>query len=396
MNTLELHGRLWTFLQKWCDEDTFRLRAISAGVSEHTFIDFPLGIFSEYARAREGGIGLKGSLQRVRTKYPALSDEVTVYDLNHDALIDEVKAYASRIRYEVLAKSIAENPDLGPQILSKFHENKSFDHTPLDFEEFIKVSQQEQLEAIASNETLIEIPEWEMLSKAIGGFNHSRISILMALTGFGKTMFGLRFAYSAGSKFSVLYCNMEMSLKDVGLRLSSSVLHRPMKETIKTNPFPELLANGPRDFSITSGRSMSLEEIMAVARLRKKKGLNLMIVDYDQKLSLNVTRDSPEWKALQNAMVELEELSKELRCHIMILSQLNREGEISGSFRSQFPASTVLELGQDEESGIVYLRAIKNRFGRVNAGIKLNYIPEKQIIEEIGEYVWTKKQKRKT
>ena len=137
----------------------------------------------------------------------------------------------------------------------------------------------------------------------------------------------------------------------------------------------------------SKGKGLSTSEIFSICRNHKKNsGLDFIVVDYDQKIVLNTSKEMPEWKALQIAIESFEALAKELQCYVLILAQESAEGDISGSRRSKFPASTVLRFYKDESEQFL-IEALKNRFGARNERVEVEYVPQKNIAREKGSYV---------
>jgi replicative DNA helicase len=139
----------------------------------------------------------------------------------------------------------------------------------------------------------------------------------------------------------------------------------------------------------TTGKSLSVEQVISVSRAESQDladgPLEFVVVDYDQKLDVRTNKETPEWKALQLAVESLEQLAKEINCHVMILAQQGREGEISGSRRSTFPASTVMKFYKDDQDKVL-IEVVKNRFGKRGVCIEVGYEPEKSFAREIGKF----------
>lgn len=305
-------------------------------------------------------------------------------------MVEEVLAplYAECIkgyRLRELAQAILENPSHGEELISGY-ENRRYNLTKtISFADALADFVPEYDRRLIEKSILIKIPKYPLLSSMIGGFNPGRIGILLADTGYGKTNLGIALALSASEVGVALYFNMEMISYDFTERLVVSLseitfqdLHsgRLNRKTLESRAFN-------RRLFMTDGKDLSLQQIKSFCRAQKlKTGLSFCVIDYDQKLILETDRNTQEWKALQNAVIALESLAKELGVYILILAQQNEEGAISGSRRATFSASTVLKFYNDEGIGDVVVAA-KNRFGKRNAAIKVNYSPDKaSILEE--------------
>lgn len=245
--------------------------------------------------------------------------------------------------------------------------------------------------ARAEGRSRVEIPGWERLSEMIGGFNPGRVSLLLAETGFGKTNLSLSIARSAAEVGPVLCINMEMMGHDLGDKLLMGST-KTNYENYKNGAYrSDAIDQAHKKFLknkliYTDGRSMSIQEIFGLARRQKVAGgLFALFVDYDQKIKLPISRDLPEWKALQVAVQDLEDLAKQLGIYIMLMSQSNEDGDPSGSKRSKNPATTVLRFYVADGKPVV--QAIKNRFGPKDAAIEVEYVAAQSYVAEKGPAV---------
>jgi KaiC/GvpD/RAD55 family RecA-like ATPase len=307
-----------------------------------------------------------------------------------------LRAYYEILLQEFNAKSLAQkilaNPADVEKHISEYQSCKSEDELVLFASKFEDVVL-ESIRLTESGEALRVLPDWPTLSLKIGGFNPGRVSMLMAATGFGKTTFAINLALSSSKKFSTIYFNMEMIMQDFAEKLimaGAGIDFKTYKQKINTNEIKIKVGNFYADIIkqklfFSKGRSLSTQEIFAICRRCKlTHGLDFIIVDYDQKILLNTDKNTPEWKALQVSMEAFESLAKELNCHILILAQEGSEGEISGSRRSKFPASTVMRFYEDD--GLFIVEAVKNRFGKKSDKVEVEYVSEKGFVKEIGEH----------
>jgi hypothetical protein len=235
-------------------------------------------------------------------------------------------------------------------------------------------------------ESSVTLPGFEFTSQMIGGFNPGRLTILSADTGFGKTNVGVHLAVAAAKKgLQTAYVNMEMIPDDMHERIFIAANRirfdelRKMPESAIENLISELKH---LPLVVSDGSEMAPHEIESHLRQAKTKtGLSFAVVDYDQKLVLDLRRGIQEWQALQRAMVALESMAKILKIHIVVLAQTSEDGGISGSRRSAFPASAVLRFYEDDD-GRVVLEAVKNRFGMRHMGVFCDYDPARAMVRE--------------
>lgn len=242
------------------------------------------------------------------------------------------------------------------------------------------------------------IKGWPHLSDLISGFNPGRITIISALTGFGKTNLLLNLAINASHDFKTAIFNMEMITEDILDRIFAIKTKTKTRNIQKGEiDFPilydRLTENNVKNLHLTDGKNLSVDEIYAhLYQLKHKEGVDIAFVDYDQKLDVRVDSKTPEWKALQVAVHQLESVAKELEVHIVLLSQASTEGLPSGSKRSMYPSSVVIYFTKEEEK--FCLKIIKNRFGPSNTLIEVQYEPDKSIIREVGPMEVIPKEKK--
>lgn len=294
-------------------------------------------------------------------------------------------------RAKRLAQQLLEDPLSAEKHISQFESEATKDEL-VSFAANVENIFRESVRLAETGEALRSIPRWPILSNAIGGFNPGRVGMLMAQTGFGKTTAAANLALAAASRLKVVYFNMEMVPQDFGEKLILSEL-RESFYSLKNAPLG--LANAlahrmPQIFQkslvYSQGRAMTPNQIFAVCRREKsERGVDLVVVDYDQKLIMDTGKDTPEWKALQIAVEQFESLAKEIGVFVLILAQESSDGEVSGSKRSKFPASTVLRFFKNDD-GQFLIQAVKNRFGKRNAAVEVKYEAEKSYIEEIREF----------
>lgn len=251
-----------------------------------------------------------------------------------------------------------------------------------------------------TGKSVIEIPNWPCLSNAIGGFNPGRVGILVADTGFGKTNFAASLALDASSELSTLFCNMEMIPHDFAEKLVMSAGELGYREVKHITQFTRTVYERVqaehinRRLFFTDGTTLSIWDInQKVVETKTRHGLDLLIVDYDQKIELKTSRETPEWKALQIAVESLESIAKEYEIYVLLLAQAAQDdgksrGRLSGSRRSTFPASTVMSFyrDEDEDGQPVLVEAVKNRFGPRGVKVRVNYRPEVAKVQEVGIY----------
>ncbi len=312
-----------------------------------------------------------------------------------DILKVEYKKFFNRHRVENLASSITRDPENAQKYINKFIENR-VDHAELNiFKNMVNDYLYARERKIASGKTKIIIEKFPLLSHGIGGFNPGRVGILLADTGFGKTNLGINLALSASENMGVVYINMEMISYDFTERavvmLSESNYDHINKE-LNCSLIESRARN--KNLFISDGKDLTLDEIKAHIRIQNAKTkIDFVVIDYDQKIILNLDHHMQEWKALQNAIISLEELAKELECFILVLAQTNEEGAISGSRRSTFSASTVMRFFHDDNGAQDVIQIVKNRFGERNYAISVEYDTKAASVIEKAKTIIVKRKK---
>lgn len=298
---------------------------------------------------------------------------------------------------QLLAKEITFAPNRADELIESFR-NQAHSQIAVKSKFDLALSYMENYSRESKQKVIID--GFELLSGLIGGFNGGRVSIVSAYTGFGKSNLAFNLARNASlSGYTTGICNMEMMIDDVVERYLAMELnstHDEIAREINWTKFIENQTKGHgKNLFITDGKNLSINEIYSYAfTLKKEHDLKLLFVDYDQKIELSITAQTPEWKALQMATHSIETIAKELDIHIVMLAQANDEGTPSGSKRSMYPTSVVLWFTKEDETYI--LKPIKNRFGPTNKNIRLRYVPEKSIIEEDGYHESVRKEPKGT
>lgn len=318
-------------------------------------------------------------LEKVTTAFRIVPDDPNTFQVKLKSLLEDHQVF------ELCAKGQAD-PQGARESIRNFQESMTSDVTFGDFANVMQVHLAGWKSKVEAGQSLIKIPRFEKLSEVIGGFNPGRLGSLYGDTGFGKTNCALQLALMARQVMGVLYINQEMGLEDISKRiatLESGIPHKDFYFHVRKPEWANGFANNGRGFFITEGRSLSLMQIKAlIRRISKTTPLGFVVIDYDQCIELETSRDVPEWKALQNALSDLDNFSKEMDCFILVLGQLNREGEVSASHRATFKAHTVLHFRNDDEHGAV-IHAKKNRHGRAHAAVSVNYDEETSQITEL-------------
>ena len=324
------------------------------------------------------------------------ADDLKVAPYDAIALRGRFNELMATERYYQLSMELEKSPERGKEILETFQLTEAKSITSARASDFGVFYLRQHLAKINQGESpIVKIKLFEKLSEMIGGFNGQRIGIITGETGFGKTNFCLNLAIRAAFDMRVAYVNMEMSLEDMTKRLAVILGQVSYSDFQKGNFNQEVIERrlcqiGDK-IEMTSGQVLTLEQIESWLKLENsKKKISIVFIDYDQKLELKISRETPEWKAIQNAILSLEEVAKKLDLFILVAAQVNRDGQISGSHRSIFPAHVHLNFRNDEIYGPL-IEAKKNRHGKKNQALTVTYdesnssIQEKEILTTSNE-----------
>lgn len=265
-----------------------------------------------------------------------------------------------------LAKKIQNDPSEFQSAIREVEQATDSD-TSFDIAQEIEAAAIEVIEKIRSNEAVVSIRNYPMLSELLGGFNDSRIGLVVAGSGVGKTTFVLNLILSAIKTMKCLFVNMEMSISDIVTRVvcinnSVNIYELRKNENLVKDKFAQtysyLMKNN--NLFVTDGRALSLQQITSTIYRRAAEGVKFVVVDYDQKIKTD--SGDKEWMAVLKAIEALEEVAKATKTHILVLAQGDDDNAPKASKRSIQPCSYVLALF--ESDGRYFLESTKNRFGR--------------------------------
>lgn len=306
-------------------------------------------------------------------------------------------------KYQTLAERILKDPFNAESIINSFDISSSKQISIKTVSEFLPEKYDSFLLKQKEGKERTVIPNFEHLSKMIGGFNKGRVIMILGETGFGKTNFSMNILVNAATKFKCLFINMEMPLEDISNRLAVLTSGKSFKDLysgniLKTEITEYLPAYGD-NIKFTEGFSLSVQSIESLMRREKKTGLDFVVIDYDQKIELVYSKGMPEWKLLQIAIQHIENLAKELDVCVLLMAQVNRDGVVSSSHRATFTAHTILNFKSKDINTVfdskanALIHAEKNRHGKKDQALLVNYNNENLRIKEIAVVDYQKQDK---
>lgn len=210
------------------------------------------------------------------------------------------------------------------------------------------------------------------MDKRLGGLQPSDLLILAARPGMGKTSLAVNIAYNAANAYAqsggtegarVGVISLEMSADQLASRLLSDLSEisydRLRRGDFNTEEFRKLAEASARlsqiPLYIDDTPALSITAVRTRARrMKRKHGLEMLVVDYLQLLRGTGSRQS------ENRVLEISEITrglkaiaKELQIPVMALSQLSRAVESRDDKRPQL--SDLRESGSIEQDADVVM-----------------------------------------
>jgi hypothetical protein len=196
---------------------------------------------------------------------------------------------------------------------------------------------------------------YKMFDKILqGGFQNQRIYMFGGISGGGKSLVLVNFAYRAklfldekykedSNKHTVLYVSLENSTKETGDRFVCCALGQSIVE-IENNFNNKVLTKEEYDYQIKEvfnpdntrinityrpAKSIDIYDIQTIITdIERSTGtkVDILFVDYADKMSaVNASKSDQEWRDLGYIVDELKSLSISLNIPIVTVTQLNRD-----------------------------------------------------------------------
>ena len=193
-------------------------------------------------------------------------------------------------------------------------------------------------EAAKNKDKIVGIPTgFKDLDEKTSGFQRSDLVILAARPAMGKTAFALNIAQQSAVKYgsSVIIFSLEMSKEQLGQRLLAMQARVEMQK----------LKQGDLDRKDWDRITMALDELNSTKividdtpgisimemrnkcrRLKAEQGLDLIVIDYLQLMSMQGKTDNRQ-QEISTISRNLKLLAREMDCACIVLSQLSRAPE---------------------------------------------------------------------
>jgi replicative DNA helicase len=235
---------------------------------------------------------------------------------------------------------------------------------PVHVQELMKASFATIERLYERKENVTGVPSgFKDLDLITAGFQRSDLIIIAGRPAMGKTSFALNVSMYAAMKANIpsAIFSLEMSKEQIALRLLCSQAKVNLK-SLRTGYLGSedwgrltLAVGGISDapLYVDDTPDMNIMEIRSKCRrLKKERGLGLVVVDYLQLMKSPVRTDSRE-KEISEISRSLKALAKELDVPVLALSQLNRKVEDRPNKRPQL--ADLRESGAIEQDADVIL-----------------------------------------
>jgi replicative DNA helicase len=223
------------------------------------------------------------------------------------------------------------------------------------------------------------------LDEKMGGLQKSDLIIVAGRPGMGKTALATNIAFNIAKAYRfeiepdgsrkavnggiVGFFSLEMSAEQLATRViaeqSGVASYKIRRGDIMEDDFRRI-TDAAREmqsipFFIDQTGGISIAQLTARARrLKRQKGLDLLVVDYLQLLSGSRSRSENRVQELTEITTGLKALAKELQVPIMALSQLSRQVESRDDKRPQL--SDLRESGSIEQDADVVLFVYREEY----------------------------------
>lgn len=223
------------------------------------------------------------------------------------------------------------------------------------------------------------------LDAHLGGLQRSDLIIIAGRPGLGKTALATNIAYNVASEYRgkplpdgsietisggiVGFFSLEMSSEQLATRVLSERAEVPSSRIrrgdIRESEF-KVLADKATDIEniplyIEQRGGLSIAQLCSRARrLKRQRGLDLMVVDYIQLLSGTQNRQGNRTQEVTEITTKLKALAKELNIPILALSQLNRSLESREDKRPML--SDLRESGSIEQDADVVMFVYRDEY----------------------------------
>ena len=256
------------------------------------------------------------------------------------------------------------------KLLYDLAENGSYNSSIIKFDEAVRQTIEMASIAYKNDEGIVGVPTGlRDLDDRLGGLHKSDLIIIAGRPGMGKTALATNIAFNAAKNFqengkqsSVAFFSLEMSSEQLSTRILAE------QSRIKSNDIRRgKISDEQFDKFIEASKNIAelpllIDETPAISiaamsnrarRLKRKEGLDLIIVDYIQLMRGNTNLRDGRVQEISEITQGLKALAKELAVPIIALSQLSRAVEQRDSKKPQL--SDLRESGSIEQDADVVM-----------------------------------------
>lgn len=220
------------------------------------------------------------------------------------------------------------------------------------------------------------------LDQITSGMQPGNVTVIAAQSGVGKSTLALNAAVAAAKTGAqVLFSSLEMSGTELMQKIAAAegkiALHHLTHQGGLTPEGWEKVAKLGRELfqslplRVYRPERAALADISSAARACVRSGgLDVLVVDYLQLVEVEMSRNITREQAVASVSRGLKNLSVQLDCHVIALSQLNDDGLMRESRAIKNDASVVIKVERPDmeerespRAGEVDLVIEKNRFG---------------------------------
>ena len=223
------------------------------------------------------------------------------------------------------------------------------------------------------------------LDRMMGGLQASDLVIVAGRPGMGKTALATNIAFNIAKAYEgrpkpdgstetvnggiVGFFSLEMSSEQLATRIiaeQSAVASYKIRRGDITEPEFHRIAEAARDmqsipFYIDQTGGLSIAQLIARARrLKRQRGLDVLVIDYLQLLSGSKSKGDNRVQELTEITTGLKALAKEMNVPVIALSQLSRQVESRDDKRPQL--SDLRESGSIEQDADVVMFVFREEY----------------------------------
>jgi replicative DNA helicase len=223
------------------------------------------------------------------------------------------------------------------------------------------------------------------LDRMMGGLQRSDLIIVAGRPGMGKTAIATNIAFSIAKSYEfrtrpdgshetinggiIGFFSLEMSSEQLATRIiaeqSGVASHKIRRGDLNDNEFHRICEAARKmqtiPFYIDQTGGVSIAQLTARARrLKRQRGLDVLIVDYLQLLTGSKSRGDNRVQELTEITTGLKALAKELNIPVVALSQLSRQVESRDDKRPQL--ADLRESGSIEQDADVVLFVYREEY----------------------------------